>query len=99
MRDRALDLQPLCARCEGRGLIAEANTVHHKTPVDWRRIERTLKQPVQGEAETWRAVQRIQPHAVDPDNLECLCRDCHETEHGRKEHPDRAAIRALGSMA
>lgn len=104
LRERALDVQCLCARCEAEGRTTAASTVHHRKAIDWQRIARTMKaakRQAQSVAEAWQAVAEIEPHGVDLDNLESLCRPCHEAEHGRSagQQKDRAARDAIRALA
>ena len=80
-----------------------ATLVHHVRPIDWRAVPQdVVDRAPQGRkaARVIEHLERTQPHALDERNLQGLCRDCHEAVHGRSrgglEHPDRAAIRALG---
>ncbi len=80
-----------------------ATLVHHRVRIDWRAVPQSLVDNAPNRRKAARVIEhleRTQPHALDERNLRSMCRDCHEKLHGRSrggsEHPDRAAIRALG---
>ena len=94
LRGQALDADPLCRRCGAQGLTQAATTVHHIEPIDWTPVESKLDMDTRrgeprSELAAWKAVEHSQPHAVRIDNLECVCRDCHEREHGRQRGKSR----------
>ena len=97
LANRVLHASPFC-RCG-----QPATLVHHRVPIRWRDVPQSLLDIAprgRKAADVIEHLTRTQPHALDENNLQPMCRDCHEALHGRarggKEHPDRAAIRALG---
>ena len=96
LRQLALNDAPLCRRCAENGHVEVAKVVHHITPIRWEDVpDRDWRQP-----EIWNWLDDHMPWAIELRNLETLCRQCHEVQHGRAGRRGRAAdrdrIRALG---
>jgi 5-methylcytosine-specific restriction protein A len=59
---------PLCERCQSKGKITPAIDIHHR--ISFMTVEDDLL--------------KMKAIAFDYDNLESLCKECHQKEHNQK---------------
>nr|DAI76757.1 MAG TPA: HNH endonuclease [Caudoviricetes sp.] len=85
-----------------RSLISQNELYRFYTSAEWERLAAKARDQQHNECQRCKAngfyspceavhhikyVKRRPDLALDIGNLECLCRECHETEHGRNSKP------------